>query len=294
MQRIKQRTAAGLLLLWVMIVWILAACAVSVDESKQAEATVVEVLDGDTFKARVGGRTETIRLLFIDTPETNHPERGEQPFGREAKRFMKELLPPGTKVTLEIGTEERDKYGRLLAHVQVGNRSVQEMLLERGLARVAYVFEANVEREDRYRKAEERARQKRLRIWSVDGYVGNDGYHPEVIAREARFVASRYSEVYHPAECEDAERIKERNRVWFRTEEEAKASGRQRSHSPCWSGGFSAEEPSGKGKPHHKGDDHAKPKKQTLLLLRSLVQEKCSFHEMGSVLPHDRERTKAS
>lgn len=50
-------------------------------------ATVVRVVDGDTLKATVDGKEETVRLVLVDTPETVHPSKPVQPFGPEASEF---------------------------------------------------------------------------------------------------------------------------------------------------------------------------------------------------------------
>lgn len=79
---------------------------------------------------------ETVRYLLIDTPETKHPELGEQPLGKEASEFTRNMLEHAHRITLEYDVEKRDKYGRVLAYVYADGKNVQEALLERGLARV--------------------------------------------------------------------------------------------------------------------------------------------------------------
>lgn len=79
--------------------------------------TVRKVIDGDTVEVALGSRTENVRLLGIDTPETKHPTKPVGCFGPEASARTAELLPPGTAVVLERDHEERDLYGRLLAYV---------------------------------------------------------------------------------------------------------------------------------------------------------------------------------
>ncbi|MCI1859426.1 MAG: thermonuclease family protein [Sporolactobacillus sp.] len=144
-------------------------------------AKVVKVIDGDTFQAIYQKKVTTVRVLLIDTPETHHPRLGVQPYGKEASASARELLE-GKTVRLEAAeNEERDKYGRLLAYVFVGDRSFAAEQLKRGLARVAYIYPPNTKYLDRYRAAENEAKQARRNIWSVPGYVGDDGFHPEVI-----------------------------------------------------------------------------------------------------------------
>ncbi|KZE69415.1 nuclease [Fictibacillus phosphorivorans] len=136
---------------------------------------VIDVVDGDTLKVQVGDKTETVRLLLIDTPESVHPSKPVQPFSKEASKFTKELLS-NAKVELELGIGERDKYGRLLAYVYADGKSVQESLLEKGLARVAYVFEPNTKYVDEYQNIQKQAQKKSIGIWSIENYVQEDGY----------------------------------------------------------------------------------------------------------------------
>lgn len=102
----------------------------------------MEHVDGDTSKFRIDGKVETVRYLLIDTPETNHPELGEQPLGKEASEFTRKMLENANRITLEYDVEKRDKYGRVLAYVYADGKNVQEALLERGLARVGYIYES--------------------------------------------------------------------------------------------------------------------------------------------------------
>ena len=102
-------------------------------DRKTFDAEVVSVTDGDTIKVRINGQVEPVRFLLVDTPETNHPRLGEQPFGQEAKDFTKKMLE-GKTVQLEKDVSDRDKYGRLLYYLYVEGKGVQEELLRNGLA----------------------------------------------------------------------------------------------------------------------------------------------------------------
>lgn len=79
-------------------------------------AVVERIVDGDTLVAKVGKRSETVRLIGIDTPETMAPTRPVQCFGREASLYLEALLPAGTEITLVRDAEARDTYDRMLGY----------------------------------------------------------------------------------------------------------------------------------------------------------------------------------
>ena len=71
------------------------------------------VTDGDTVVLRNGQR---VRLVQIDTPEVFF---GTECYGRAASRRTKLMLPPGTRVRLQVepAADRVDRYGRLLRYV---------------------------------------------------------------------------------------------------------------------------------------------------------------------------------
>ena len=97
-------------------------------------ALVTRVVDGDTIEARFGGRTEDVRYIGVDTPETVKPGTPVQCFGPRASVFNHRLVE-GRRVRLVFGVERRDVYGRLLAYVYLGRSLVNAALVRRGLAR---------------------------------------------------------------------------------------------------------------------------------------------------------------
>jgi len=102
-------------------------------------ATVVHVSDGDTITVEAAGRTEKVRILGADTPETVDPRKPVQCFGPEASAHTKARLAPGTRVELETDAEVRDKYGRLLAYVYVDGLRYDDELLRLGFARLLII-----------------------------------------------------------------------------------------------------------------------------------------------------------
>ncbi|CAH0202757.1 SPBc2 prophage-derived endonuclease YokF [Peribacillus sp. Bi96] len=140
-------------------------------------AKIIRVVDGDTVKIKMpNGNEETVRLLLIDTPETVHPSKPVQPFGPEASKFTKDLMPAGSKVEVEPGIGERDKYGRLLAYFYVDGKMVNKLLLEKGLARVAYVYAPNTKYLDELENIQKQAQKDQIGIWSIENYATSKGF----------------------------------------------------------------------------------------------------------------------
>jgi micrococcal nuclease len=87
-------------------------------DSALEQASVIRVVDGDTFVANVNGTEEKIRLIGVDTPESVHPDKSKNTKeGKEASEYTKCMLQPGTKVWLEADVEKVDKYNRELRYV---------------------------------------------------------------------------------------------------------------------------------------------------------------------------------
>lgn len=159
----------------------------STSESDLNTYQVTKVVDGDTIKINFEGREETVRLLLIDTPETVHPNKPLEPFGNEASKYVKDTIL-GKKVQIKIGSEERDKYGRLLAYVYVDDETIQEQLLRKGLARTAYLYN-DLTMLDQFHKAQNVARKKKIGVWSIEGYAHvdhNHGYHYESTKNQSK------------------------------------------------------------------------------------------------------------
>lgn len=149
---------------------------------KLLEATIAKNVDGDTVDINLNGRIEKVRMLCVDTPETHHPRLGVQPFGPEASDYTKKILSVGTKVEIEPGIGEgRDKYGRLLAYIYVNGKMFNEMLLEKGLARVAYIYAPNTQYVDEFYAIQKKAQEKGVGIWSIENYAQEDGYNTEKV-----------------------------------------------------------------------------------------------------------------
>ncbi|WP_305880086.1 thermonuclease family protein [Sporosarcina sp. Marseille-Q4943] len=147
----------------------------------QVPVKLVKTIDGDTIKVLYNGQEINVRYLLIDTPETNHPRLGKQPFGDKSKERNRQLVNSGA-LTLEFDIGERyDKYDRLLAYVYVDGKSVQKTLLAEGLARVAYVYPPNTRHLTPFEEAQASAKKKGLGIWSIENYTTDSGFNSNAV-----------------------------------------------------------------------------------------------------------------
>ncbi len=103
---------------------------------ESARALVTRVVDGDTAEMELGGSRgeEDVRYIGVDTPESVAPGQPVECFGKDASEFNRKLVED-ERVTLEFGAERRDRYGRLLAYVYLGDTFVNAELVSQGFAR---------------------------------------------------------------------------------------------------------------------------------------------------------------
>lgn len=129
---------------------------------------VVRVVDGDTIHARIGDQVEKVRYIGVNAPELHHPTKGEQPGGREAAEANRKLVA-GQTVRLELDAQERDKHGRLLAYVYVGDMMVNAELVAQGYAQVMTVL-PNVKHQELFLRNQRTARFLQLGLWKAPGH----------------------------------------------------------------------------------------------------------------------------
>jgi len=125
--------------------------------------TVVRIVDGDTIHVRIGGRVEKVRYIGVNTPEVHHPTKGEEPGGREAAEVNRRLVE-GQAVRLELDVQERDRYGRLLAYVWIGDLMINAELVRLGYAQVMTI-PPNVRYQEVFLKLQREAREAGRGLW---------------------------------------------------------------------------------------------------------------------------------
>ena len=125
------------------------------------EAVVARVIDGDTIELEDGSR---VRYLMVDTPESTNGK--DDCFGAEATALNR-MLVEGQTVTLRYDVECTDVYDRLLAYVEVGDREINSLLVERGAACVLHIPPNGEDRVDEFEQLEDEARASLVGAWGA-------------------------------------------------------------------------------------------------------------------------------
>ena len=159
-------------LIFVFIIFILPIANVYANE----EVTFSKCVDGDTFKVILNEEEYTVRMLAVDTPETVHPTKGVEYYGKEASNYTCDKLTNAKRIELEYdeNSDKKDKYDRLLAWVFVDDELLQELLVENGYAKVAYLYD-DYKYTNLLEEKQELASAKNIGIWNTEAANNYDG-----------------------------------------------------------------------------------------------------------------------
>ena len=133
---------------------------------------VTRVIDGDTILL---DGDERVRLIGVDTPETVHPQKPVEYFGKEASAFTRRMVE-GEKVRLEYeqGTSREDRYGRTLSYVYLEDgRLLNLEIIEGGYGHAYTRFPFS--KMEEFRAAERYARETGKGLWEETAGVGKEG-----------------------------------------------------------------------------------------------------------------------
>ncbi len=131
------------------------------------EGNVTRVVDGDTIDVRVNGRTERVRMIGLNTPESVDPNRPVQCFGIEASSFTKALLTNQTVLLEADPTQgDRDQFDRLLRYVWLSDGRMVNLELIGGGYAAQYTFDQPYKYRDTFIAAEYNARDTDAGLWS--------------------------------------------------------------------------------------------------------------------------------
>jgi micrococcal nuclease len=130
-------------------------------------AEVLRVVDGDTIRVRLDGRTERVRYIGVDTPESVKPGTPVQCFAKRAAAANAALVA-GRSVRLVGDVEQRDRYGRLLAYVyrEPDGAFVNAQLVRDGYARTLQIA-PNVAHAGEFARLAQSARRDGRGLWAA-------------------------------------------------------------------------------------------------------------------------------
>jgi len=135
-------------------------------------AEVYKVVDGDTIWVTIGHWFPKVRMIGLDTPETVHPSKPVEYFGKEASNFAKRVLT-ARKVRLSYDWNKYDKYSRLLAYVWLPvqyNNSTKYVLFNllaiiNGYGHAYLYFPFKDEYMKIFKQAQDYARENSIGLW---------------------------------------------------------------------------------------------------------------------------------
>lgn len=148
---------------FVSVVYLAPAQAFCPTPGKLPSAKVQRVVDGDTLRLQDG---RSVRLIGLNSPELGRQGRSAEPFAEAARRRLGELVAANDgRVSLQLGREAKDHYGRTLAHAYDSQgRNLEAQLLAEGLGYLVAIA-PNVALVECQQAAERSARQARAGLW---------------------------------------------------------------------------------------------------------------------------------
>lgn len=125
---------------------------------------VVDVIDGDTIDVLQDGHKARIRYIGMDTPE---PYRDGKPacYSHEATLANKKMVE-GKQIQLIADKEDKDKYGRLLRYIYVGDTFVNAVLVQEGFARTLTI-EPNTAHKKEFAQFQVKAKEEEKGMWGA-------------------------------------------------------------------------------------------------------------------------------
>jgi len=121
----------------------------------------ISIIDGDSMMVSIEGRAREVRLIGIDAPEWG------QEYGTKAKTYSLKFCY-GKPLGIEYDVSKRDRFGRMLAYVYVGEKMLNEELVKSGLA-LAVKYNPNTKHHAQLVRAQEWAKKNRMGFWLHGG-----------------------------------------------------------------------------------------------------------------------------
>lgn len=139
----------------IAITWLGLLLAFCASATEPFPAKVVAITDGDTLKVLTADNEQiNIRLSEIDTPER------KQPWGSRAKQALSD---PAFGKAVTVLPVTKDRYGRLVAHIEADGVSVSHELVRTGNA---WVY-GRYMKDESLLDLEAAARREKLGLWRL-------------------------------------------------------------------------------------------------------------------------------
>ena len=125
--------------------------------TEKETVTLVRSVDGDTanFATQNYGNVN-VRFSGVDTPETKHPTKGIEPYGKEASDFTKEKLENAKRIEIEWDTTQGETHNRPVGIIFIDGINLNLLLVEDGYANLKYLKDTMPYAQD-YRLAEKKS-----------------------------------------------------------------------------------------------------------------------------------------
>lgn len=131
------------------------------------EATVTEVVDGDTFHIDYDNQQYKVRMLDIDTPESVKSGVKPQSYSKEASEQTKKTLT-GREVRLVFEKDTTDQFDRLLAHVILeDNTYYNAFMVQNGYA-ICVFYSPNTLLKEYFTELQDKAIANRSGFWKLE------------------------------------------------------------------------------------------------------------------------------
>lgn len=137
-------------------------------KSTKLSAIVEKISDGDTLQVRLAGskKTTKVRLLGIDTPETDFNGVSQGKAALLARDFLRSLVPLKSEVQLETYSNSEDIHQRLLAVVYFNKTEINLSMLESGMAFTYFIFPYDKSLQKKYSQASQQASEEKMGIFA--------------------------------------------------------------------------------------------------------------------------------
>jgi len=144
----------------------------------EAERVIVtRVIDGDTVVVLSDSEEFIVRMIGVDTPETVHPRKAVQAYGKEASEFTRQAIE-GKPVWLEFDVSRVDRYGRVLAYIwthapssrsdlEIREYMYKAVILLNGYGQVMTI-PPNVRYADAFVRHQSEAMERECGLWMID------------------------------------------------------------------------------------------------------------------------------